>query len=106
MSRPTGRPPGFRRPVERLYRDALTKSRGNLTTTAELLGVNRRTVARTIERYPALQQLCADLLEEELTLHEGVLRKLAIEKEQTVPILAFLNNKGRHRLWGRPADEV
>jgi hypothetical protein len=45
------------------------------------------------------------VLEEEIDQHEATLRKLAIEKEVPVAVLAFLNNKARHRSWGRPADE-
>jgi hypothetical protein len=62
--------------------------------------------ARPLTGTRPYRRCLAKILEEEIDLHESTLRKLAVEKEQAVPILAFLNNKARHRNWGRPADDV
>jgi hypothetical protein len=94
------RPPGCRRPVEQRTRDALIRSHGNLTLAAEILRCSRQNVDKTIDRYPDLQKLCADILQEEIDKHEGTLRKMALEKEVPVAVLAFLNAKAQNRGWG------
>ena len=71
-----------------------------------MLQRTRSAVYDRIQRSPELQKLQDELLEEELDLHEGKIRQLGFEKDNTTALLAFLNAKGRERGYGRYGVEV
>jgi aryl carrier-like protein len=63
-------------------------------------------VYKRIQRSEALQKLMAELLEEELDLHEGKLRELGFDSNNVTALLAFLNARGKHRGYGQQRFEV
>lgn len=90
----------------KVVENALRKARGNCTVAAEYLGVTRNAVYCWITRCPELKELKEELLEEELDIHENIVRDMAVNQRHPTMILAFLNAYGKHRGWGRHARDV
>lgn len=75
---------------------AYKKSAGNLTLTAETLGINRRTLDRWREKYPELDEMMRDVDEGLLDLCESRLMQQINESNLTA-IIFYLKTKGKKR---------
>lgn len=75
---------------------AYKKSAGNLSLTAEALGINRRTLDRWRERYPELDAMMRDVDESLIDLCESRLMQQINESNLTA-IIFYLKTKGKHR---------
>jgi hypothetical protein len=80
---------------------ALRAAHGNVTKAALVLGITSQGVRYRIGRTPRLQALQAELVEEELDLHEDKLRSLGFDADNVTALLAFLNAYGKARGYGR-----
>ena len=83
--------------TEEAVADALRAEFGNVLRASQRVGCTRANIYDRIQRSPKLKKLQSELLQEEIDQHEGTLRKMAIEKEVPVAVLAFLNAKARDR---------
>lgn len=75
---------------------AYKKSAGNLTLTADSLGINRRTLDRWREKYPELDEMMRDVEEGLLDLCESRLMQQINESNLTA-IIFYLKTKGKQR---------
>lgn len=75
---------------------AYKKSAGNLTLTADTLGINRRTLDRWREKYPELDEMMRDVEEGLLDLCESRLMQQINESNLTA-IIFYLKTKGKKR---------
>ena len=85
-----------RRITQEEFAQALTKSHGFLSGAATLLGCDRRTIYRAIERSPTLKTHVNDLREKRLDFAEGVLMKL-MQEGNVAAVIFFLKTQGRER---------
>jgi hypothetical protein len=98
---------GARKLARRRCREALVKSRGNLTVAAEMLGCSRQNVDQMVSRHADLKALCHELTEIKLDTLEDKLYELATaEKSNVTAAIATLNAKGRSRGWGYYKTDV
>ena len=75
---------------------ALRRTAGIKTAAAELLGCDRSTITRYINRYPKLQALEMEIADRTVDLAEDKLLK-AIEQGNMTAIIFYLKTKGKHR---------
>ena len=76
--------------------DALRHTAGIKTAAAELLGCDRSTITRYINRHPKLQVLEAEIADRTVDLAEDKLLQ-AIEQGNMTAIIFYLKTKGKHR---------
>jgi len=75
---------------------ALIKTDGNQSDAAKILGVQRPSLHKRIQKVPELKQVCAELIEVRLDKYERALDDLRDSKNPTA-ILFYLKTIGRHR---------
>ena len=76
--------------------DALRQTAGIKTAAAELLGCDRSTITRYINRHPKLQAIDAEIADSTVDLTEDKLLQ-AIEQGNLTAIIFYLKTKGKHR---------
>ena len=82
---------------------ALEKSGGVMSLAAKGLGCSRRTVYRTVQRYPELRETIRDIEEDALDDAELGLRELIAQRDGA-SIRFFLQTKGKHRGYARSVE--
>jgi hypothetical protein len=65
------------------------------------LECSRQNVDQWIKTHEPLQSVVEEITEEEIDRYEAKVRELGIDNDNITAIMAFLNNKGRNRGWGR-----
>jgi len=78
--------------------EAIKASRGILTVASRRLGIDRRTIARYIERHPELRTVQVEATDRIVDLAEGKLYQ-AINEGNLTAIIFTLKCKGRARGW-------
>lgn len=86
-----------------LVNEALRAAAGIRAGAAEMLRVDRSTVTKFIQAHPEIEQTEADIVEELADLAEGKLLQ-GIKEGQFPNIKFFLENKARHRGYGRSIE--
>ena len=79
--------------------DALRKSGGFITFTANALGCTRKTVYNYIDRYPELKEVCEDIRESYDDIGEAALLK-NVKAGMTSETLHFAKTRLAHRGYG------
>ncbi len=74
----------------------MRQTAGIKTAAAELLGCDRSTITRYINRHPKLQAIDAEIADSTVDLTEDKLLQ-AIEQGNLTAIIFYLKTKGKHR---------
>lgn len=82
--------------TKKMVKDALEKTRGNLSMAAQSLGVSRQTVYAYMERYPELKDIRADAVEYVTDIAEGHLEKMILSGDQRA-VEFWLRYRGKGR---------
>lgn len=80
--------------------EALKKSKGFISAAAALLGCNRTTISKRIDRRPAVRDAYEEIVESRLDVAESKLM-FAVDNGQPWAIQYILDNQGGRRGYGR-----
>lgn len=84
------------KPSNKLIIDALTKTGGNISATAQMLKVGRRTLHTWLDKYPILRQARNDAFDSFIDLAESKLMQ-KVNKGDMTAIIFTLKTQGRNR---------
>jgi len=87
-----------RKPKKQTIIDALIRTGGILSGTAQILGVSRQAIYNWIEADPSLKAAREDAKESFIDMAESKLYK-AVKEEQLVAVLFALKTQGKARGW-------